>query len=244
MRKMLCWLSVLLLQAALIQAMDLVTRDGTTYKDVTISETTPIGLSFLSEGKAGWVDFRDLPDAVAKKYGYDPVKAKEFEQQITENGGNMVSSTDAPDLNGMPTEANLDVNTVPQTDANTTIISSGSPVSYDPTYFQSSGPVYQNRWVRWNGRYYPSYWWHHWWWSHHWVNHNGRYYPWHYFHHHGVWYHGKYYPYHHGLLAKDGCKEKKPHDESYHHSHGEEHHESHGGEHHESHGGGGHGGRR
>jgi hypothetical protein len=211
MKTMRCLLSVLLFQVYVANAKDLVAKDGVTYKDVKITETLPIGLSFISDGKAGWIDFRDLPDAVAKEYGYNPKKADEFEQQIARNQGNMVSPTDAPDMKFMPPEANLDVQTVPQTSENTTIISSGGGVTYDPSCFPSSGPVYQNRWVHWNGRYYPHYWWHHWWWRHHWVYSKGRYYPWHYYHHHGTWYHGKYYPYHHGVLKEHYCKEEKPH---------------------------------
>lgn len=227
MKKTFCLLLILLLQVASTRATDLVTKDGVTYRDVTITETLPIGLSFVSEGKAGWIDFRDLPQAVAKEYGYDPKKAEKFEQQIAQNQGNMVSPSDAPDMKSIPAEANLDVQTVPQTSENTTIISSGSAVSYEPSYFSSSGPTYCNRWVDWHGRHYPYYWWHHWWWNHHWVYSKGRYYPWHYYHHHGIWYHGKYYPYHHGVLAERGCKEEKPHTAERHPAekpHGSEHH--------------------
>ena len=193
-------------------AKDLETANGITYKDVTIAETTPIGVSFISGGKGGWLDFRDMTEPEQKEYGYDRAKADEFEQKLVKNQGNMVPPDGAPDMDNIPPEANLDPGTVPQTPANTTIISSGQQVTYDPTYFQSAAPVYYNGWVSWNGKHYPYYWWHHWYWHHHWVYHDGRYYPWHYYHNHGIWYHGKYYPYHHGVLAeKDRCLSKEEH---------------------------------
>ena len=198
-------------------AKDLSTNTGVTYTDVTITEKTPIGVFFISQGKGGWLDFRDMTDQEQKEYGYDCAKADEFEQKLVQNQGNMVPPDGAPDMDNIPPEANLDSNTVPQTPENTTVIQPGQQVTYDPAYFQSAAPVYNNGWVYWNGRHYPYYWWHHWYWHHHWVYSNGRYYPWHYYHNHGVWYHGKYYPYHHGLLAeKNHCLTKEQHDMSRH----------------------------
>lgn len=210
-RARLLFLSVLLLSLC-ASAKDIVTRDGTTYKDVTVTQTTPIGISFISNGKGGWIDFRDMTDDEQKDYGYDRQKADEFEQKLVQNKGNMVPPDGAPDMTDIPADANLDPKAVPQTQDNTVVIQPNQQVPYDPSCFTSAGPVYTNQWVSWNGRYYPSYWWHQWYWNNHWAYHNGRYYPWHYYHNHGVWYHGKYYPYHHGLLAKnDYCQSKDRH---------------------------------
>lgn len=198
-------------------AKDLSTTTGITYKEVTITETTPIGVSFISRGQGGWLDFRDMTEQEQAEYGYDRAKADEFEQKLIQNQGNLVPPNGAPDMGSIPPEANLDSNTVPQTPENTTTIVPGQQVTYNPTYFQSAAPVYHNGWVYWNGRHYPYYWWHHWYWQHHWVYANGRYYPWHYYHHHGVWYHGNYYPYHHGLLAESNhCQNREPHNMSQH----------------------------
>ena len=211
MRTLSCMLSLLLLPPCLASAVDLATKDGVTYADATITETLPIGLSFISHGKAGWIDFRDLSDDVAKEYGYNRKKAEAFEAQLAENKGNMVSPSDAPDLGSMPPDAGLNAQAVPPTAENTVVVNPGQTVVYEPTYFPSTGPVYLHRWVYWHGRHYPWYWWHHWYWGHHWVYSHGRYYPWHYYHGHGLWHHGRYYPYHHGLLGKERCKETGPH---------------------------------
>jgi len=86
--------SVLLLFALLtaaVSAEDITTTDGTVYKDIKISETTPIGINFVSGDKASWVDFRDLPPDTAKKYGYDPVKAAQFEKTLAQNQGSTLT---------------------------------------------------------------------------------------------------------------------------------------------------------
>lgn len=213
----LCFL--LLLAPGFARAADLVTKEGVTYPDVTITETLPIGLSFISGGKAGWIDFRDLPDDVARQYGYRPKKAEEFESRLAQTGGDMVSPSDAPNMKSLPTEGALDAQAVPQTPENTVVVDAGQNLIYEPAIFPSSGPVCVKRWVYWHGHHYPWYWWHHWYWGHHWVYHHGRYYPWHYYHGHGIWYHGRYYPYHHGVL-KHHCTESKPHEASHHGEHG------------------------
>ena len=87
--------AVLLLSALLtaaVSAEDITTTDGTVYKDIKISETTPIGINFVSGDKASWVDFRDLPPEVAQKYGYDPAKAAEFEKVLVQNQGSTVTA--------------------------------------------------------------------------------------------------------------------------------------------------------
>ena len=86
--------AVILLSALLtaaVSAEDVTTTDGTVYKDIKISETTPIGINFVSSEKACWVDFRDLPPDTAKKYGYDPAKAADFEKALAQNQGSTVN---------------------------------------------------------------------------------------------------------------------------------------------------------
>ncbi len=232
--------------AVCASAKDLDRNDGTSYKDVEITERTPIGLSFICHGKAGWLDFRDMAPEMQREYGYDPAKADEFERELDKKGGDLVPAGGAPDMQAIPAEANLDPQTVPQNDQNTTVVAPGQQVLYDPAFFTAEGPVYNNRWVLWNGHHYPYYWWHNWYWGHHWVYSHGRYYPWHYFHGHGTWYHGKYYPYHHGLLDRHAqCHEREAHGAAHHpqakdgerEGHAERSHKG-GGEHH----GGGHAG--
>ncbi len=208
-------MAVVLSVCVTMYAKDLTLNDGTTYKDIQVTRVTPIGLEFTSDGKAGWVDFRDLPENVAKEYGYDPQKAEDFEKQIAQNQGNMVDPQGAPPSD-IPQDANLDTQTVPQTPQNTQVVEPGQTVLYEPQYFPNAAPVYYGNWVNWGGRYYPYYWWHNWYWGNHWVYNNGRYYPWNYYHNHGTWYHGKYYPYHHGLLEKNRCNETKAHNMSRH----------------------------
>jgi hypothetical protein len=87
--------AVILLSALLtatVSAEDVTTTDGTVYKDIKISETTPIGINFVSGDKACWIDFRDLPPDDAKKYGYDPAKAAEFEKTLAQNQGSTVAA--------------------------------------------------------------------------------------------------------------------------------------------------------
>ncbi len=86
--------AVILLSALLtaaVSAEDVTTTDGTVYKDIKISETTPIGINFVSGDKACWVDFRDLPPDTAKRYGYDPAKAADFEKALAQNQGSTVT---------------------------------------------------------------------------------------------------------------------------------------------------------
>lgn len=103
--------AVLLLSALLtaaVSAEDITTTDGTVYKNIKISETTPIGLNFVSDDKACWVDFRDLPPDTAKKYGYDPVKAADFEKMLAQNQANPAPANvpaAAPAATGTPAPA-------------------------------------------------------------------------------------------------------------------------------------------
>jgi len=235
-------LGAMLLWAGNLLALDITESDGTYYANAEIVKKTPLGFSFISGGKAGWLDYRDLPQQEAAALGYDAAKAKDFEAKLAANDGCMLPDNATPPDNDPQLQQMLqNPNNVPPSPANTTVINPGDDVTYDPAIMAGGvvvgAPV--TSWVSWNGHYYPSYYWHNWYWNHHWNYWHGHYYPAHYYHHHGTWYHGHYYPYHHGYLAKH--PEHKPEYHPHHcYHHGGEHGGYHGGGEH----GGGHGGRR
>jgi len=202
--------------AATVMGEDITTIDGTVYKDIRITETTPIGLNFVSNDKACWVDFRDLPPDVAQKYGYDPAKAAEFEKALSQNQGSVVPGNPADmvadkaelERDTIPEAAppvpaqgvNVAVNT-PVASASVTIappppqvivVNNGDTVVYDDQIvYEPTTTV----WVSWCGRYYPRSYWHYWYWKDRYVYCDGRYYPAHCYYRGGVWDHGKYYKY-------------------------------------------------
>lgn len=53
MRNMLCVLSAFLLLPAFSFAKDLTLNNGATFKDIKITQTTPLGIDFLCDGSAG-----------------------------------------------------------------------------------------------------------------------------------------------------------------------------------------------
>ncbi len=202
--------------AATVMGEDITTIDGTVYKDIRITETTPIGLNFVSNDKACWVDFRDLPPDVAQKYGYDPAKAAEFEKALAQNQGSavpgnpadMVADKAALERDTIPEAAppapvqgvNVAVNT-PVASASVNIappppqvivVNNGDTVVYDDQIvYEPTTTV----WVSWCGRYYPRSYWHYWYWKDRYVYCDGRYYPAHSYYRGGVWDHGRYYKY-------------------------------------------------
>lgn len=187
--------------AVILPAVDITESDGTYYPNAEIIKKTPLGIQFICKGKAGWLDYRDLPEAEAVALGYDKAKAEAFEQQLADNDGNTLPSGAMPPDNDPQLQQMLqNPNNVPPSPDNTTNINPGDQISYNPTVVNVGAPV--TSWVYWNNRYYPAPYWHHWYWNYHWCYHNGHYYPAHYWYHHGTWYHGHYYPYHHGYLAK------------------------------------------
>ncbi|MEI8246594.1 MAG: hypothetical protein WCI51_12240, partial [Lentisphaerota bacterium] len=199
--------------AATVMGEDITTIDGTVYKDIRITETTPIGLNFVSNDKACWVDFRDLPPAVAQKYGYDPAKAAEFEKALAQNQGSAVpgnpaemvadkagierdtvpAATPAPDasvaVNTPVTNATVNVALPPP---QVIVVNNGDTVIYDQQIVYEPTTTI---WVSWCGRYYPRSYWHYWYWKDRYVYCDGRYYPAHSYYRGGVWDHGKYYKY-------------------------------------------------
>ncbi|MHB9138325.1 MAG: hypothetical protein ACYC4Q_02860 [Victivallaceae bacterium] len=216
MKKIFALLLLSVLFAVTVIAEDITTIDGTVYKNIKITEITPIGVNFVCEERACWVDFRDLPPDVANKYGYDPVKAAEFEKSLAQNqGGNVVDNAtegapdgtiyDGSDAPAAPQPAmpgpggvtatlpapDVIENLPPPSQApQVIVINNGDTVIYDDSY-QPTTVV----WVSWCGRYYPRYYWNYWYWNNRYIRWNGRYYPAHCFYRGGVWDHGKYYHY-------------------------------------------------
>ncbi|OGV56375.1 MAG: hypothetical protein A2X49_15230 [Lentisphaerae bacterium GWF2_52_8] len=185
-----------------VSARDLTSTDGKTYKNVQITQITPLGIFFLCNGQSGWLDFKDLSPDVQHEFGYDPGKAQDFEKGLSGNSdAAFPSGANANyDASSFPPEAQpLPDGQVPPQGSTIVNVNDETPASYNDIV--CGGPSYcSGYYVYWNNRYYPYYYWHHWYWHNHWVYHNGRYYPWDYYHHHGVWHNGQYYPYHHGAL--------------------------------------------
>ena len=174
--------------AATVMGEDITTIDGTVYKDIRITETTPIGLNFVSNDKACWVDFRDLPPSVAQKYGDDPAKAAEFEKALAQNQGRAVpgnpaemvadkvgierdtvpATTPAPDasvaVNTPVGNATVNVALPPP---QVIVVNNGDTVIYDQQIVYEPTTTI---WVSWCGRYYPRSYWHYWYWKDRYVS--------------------------------------------------------------------------
>ena len=202
---------------ATVLGEDITTTDGTVYKDIRVTEITPIGINFVSNEKACWTDFRDLPPDVAQKYGYDPAKAAEFEKSLAQNQGSNVVAGDPSEMvadkaaleedtiqsaaatpvqgGGIIINApvtNTIVNVVPPPSPQVIVVNNGDTVVYDQQIdYEPATTV----WVLWGGRYYPRSYWHYWYWKDRYVYCDGRYYPAHSYYRGGVWDHGRYYKY-------------------------------------------------
>jgi len=127
MKKRYAFILLFALSAAVVSAEDITTTDGTVYKNIKISETTPIGINFVSDDKACWVDFRDLPPDTAKKYGYDPAKAAEFEKMLAQSQGSNAPAT-APAVAGTPAAGTVSPQPV-ATPAPPPVVSAPPPVA-------------------------------------------------------------------------------------------------------------------
>jgi len=53
-------------------------QNGKVYEGVTVRDVDPDGIRIFHSGGATKVKFRDLPETIREKYGYDPAKEKEF----------------------------------------------------------------------------------------------------------------------------------------------------------------------
>ncbi len=58
--------------------------NGQIYKNPVVMGKTPLGLDIAYDGGVAFWKFADLPETVQKKYGYDPVKASEYEKFLQE----------------------------------------------------------------------------------------------------------------------------------------------------------------
>lgn len=70
-------------------ARDINTLDGITYKNVTITNSSPIGITISYDKADGTevikgLDFRDLPADIQKEFNYTEIRAKEFEKHSME----------------------------------------------------------------------------------------------------------------------------------------------------------------
>jgi hypothetical protein len=72
-----------------IQALDIKTLDGTTYKNVTVTNVLPNSIDIFYTRKDGTpvlrgIKFTNLPEDIRKKYKYSPQRAKVFEKNCQE----------------------------------------------------------------------------------------------------------------------------------------------------------------
>lgn len=65
-----------LLAATTALAVDLVTRDGTRYRDIVVTKVEDNGLRITHRDGLAKIRFTDLSDELRAKYGYDPKKAE------------------------------------------------------------------------------------------------------------------------------------------------------------------------
>lgn len=197
MKKAFVLLTALML-CSFAYSTDLVLNNGATFKDIEITQTTPIGINFVCNGSAGWADFRDMPMNEAAAFGYDPVKAAAFEKQLQDNQGSALPDDAAPG-DYIPQQALTNTDNVPLIPDNTVAVYPGDSIPYDTQVVYGCGSP---QWICWNGRYYPYNYWHHWYWNNHWAYCNGRYCPVHYYYHHGLWHGNRYYSYRHNLQSR------------------------------------------
>lgn len=63
---------VILLAATTALALDISTRDGRTFRDVTIREVSPAGIRIFHSAGIETLDFSQLPDDLQERFHYDP----------------------------------------------------------------------------------------------------------------------------------------------------------------------------
>lgn len=191
-------LTALIMLPGVSFATELTLTNGATYKDIKVTQTTPLGIDFLCNDTAGWADFRDMPLDEAKSFGYDPMKSAAFEKNLQDNQGSTLNENSSPQ-NYIPQSAMNNPDNVSQTPENTIVVNPGDSVPYDTSIVYGGGSP---QWVVWNGNRYPYNEWHNWYWNNHWVYSNGRYVPSNYYHHQYMNHNGRYYPYKHNLQPK------------------------------------------
>ena len=87
MKKLFVLLAALMMCPFVSYSTDLVLNNGAAFNNIQVTETTPIGINFVCNGAAGWADFMDMPLDEATSFGYDPMKAAAFQQQLQANQG-------------------------------------------------------------------------------------------------------------------------------------------------------------
>lgn len=79
-------LTAILFVGIMVNAEDLTTKSGKTYKDVKFCLITPSGIDIsFKKGDETYlthVFFADLPEKIQKKFHYSPIKAKKYREQL------------------------------------------------------------------------------------------------------------------------------------------------------------------
>jgi hypothetical protein len=75
---MVCACVNVFLLASAARSEDFKTTDGREYKNATLSNVEPDGITILMSSGIVKLYFKELPEVVQQKYHYDPVKAAEF----------------------------------------------------------------------------------------------------------------------------------------------------------------------
>jgi len=75
---MVCACVNVFLLASAAHSEDFKTTDGREYKNATVSNVEPDGITILMSSGIVKLYFKELPEVVQQKYHYDPVKAAEF----------------------------------------------------------------------------------------------------------------------------------------------------------------------
>lgn len=197
MKKAIALFTALMMCSLACYSTDLILNNGATFKNIEVTQTTPIGINFVCNGSAGWADFRDMPINEATSFGYDPMKAAAFEKQLQDNQGAVIPDNALPDY--IPQSELTNTDSVPLTPDNTIAVYPGDSIPYDTQVVYGCGAP---QWICWNGCYYPYNYWHHWYWNNRWAYCNGRYCPVHYYHQHGLWHGNRYYSYRHNLQGR------------------------------------------
>ena len=86
-RSVLCLVAFCVISTA--AARDITTLDGATYKNIAITNVSPVGITIAYDKPDGTsvirgLDFRDLPESVRKEFGYTEIRAAEFEKHALE----------------------------------------------------------------------------------------------------------------------------------------------------------------
>jgi hypothetical protein len=82
--RMKCWktaLSIFALSASLALADDFKTINGKEYKNAAVTRVEPDGIVIKFHSGIAKLQFTELPSDVQKKYGYDPLAAREYATQ-------------------------------------------------------------------------------------------------------------------------------------------------------------------